>query len=79
MIGVAVHHDLALLRADFHAVPPCRLFQSGGEILELSFVVCHEVNVIRKAQITYRPSSDGDGCVEVVESFQHYILQVDVE
>ena len=79
MLGAAIHHDFAFLRAYLHSVCSCCSFQSGGEILEFCFAASHEVNVICKAQIAQRLFSIGNGGVEVVEGLLYDVLQIDVE
>ena len=58
----------AFLRAYFRSVCFYYSFESGGEILKFCFATFHEVNVIYKAKVAQRPSSDGSGGMEVVES-----------
>ena len=62
-----VHHDLGLLRADFHAICTDSCNESVREILERIATASHKVDVICKPEVAQWPAINGDGGVVVVE------------
>lgn len=54
------------------------VFQYFGRILQFSGGACYEINVIYKAQIANRPSTEWNGSVMVAEGFLHSVTQIDV-
>lgn len=49
------------------------------EVLQLSAIVLHRVNVICKVQVAQGSPTNGDGGAVVVESFSYDVFQKDVK
>ena len=45
----------------------CSVYKSVGEILKFTIAATHKINVIGRSHVAYGPSSNGDGCVVVLE------------
>ena len=54
------------------------LCESVGEVLKFNIAASHKIDV-GEAYVAYRPFTNGDGCVVVMECFQHDLLQEQVE
>ena len=70
----AVGHDLPLFCADFHSIYRCSIYWSVDEVLKFTIAANHKTNVISKSLVAYEPSTNGDGCVVVMECFLHDLL-----
>ena len=62
-----VGHDLALFCADFHSIYPCSVYESVVEVLKFTIAAAHKIDVVGKSWVAYGPSTNGDGCVVVME------------
>ena len=73
----AIVQDLALFCADFHSTCRCSVYV--GEVLKFITYATHKIHFISKPQVAYGPSTNGDGCVVVMECFLHNFLYEQVE
>ena len=70
----SVGHDLALFCADFHSICCCSVYESVGEVLKFTIAAAHKIDVVSDSLAAYGPSTNGDGCLVVMECFLHDLL-----
>ena len=70
----AVGLDHALFCADFHSICCCSVYESVGEVLKFTIAAAHKIDVVSDSLAAYGPSTNGDGCVVVMECFLHDLL-----
>ena len=52
----------------------CSVYKHADEVLKLTIAANHKTDVVSKSYIAYGPSTNGDGCVVVMECFLHDLL-----
>ena len=72
-IFCAVGHYLALFCADFHSKCSYSVFKSVGEVLSSPLLLPIRLMLMAK-QVAYKPSTDRNGYVVVMECFLHDLL-----
>lgn len=70
-VAVDVNHDLALVSVSLCSIFIGTVCQFLGKFLWLTVGSCHQIDVVCKAQVAYRPSN---GCVMVLKGFSHDVL-----
>ena len=71
---VVCGHGLALFCADFHSICRCSVYESVGKVLKFTTAATHKIDVVGNSLVAYGPSTNGDGCVVLMECFLHHLL-----